>query len=198
MKAKHFMTVPALASLVWLVGLPAVAHVCERETTRLFSLTETSIGADGSRIFRVRGMSTGGFGVCDKPKTKIQRDILILKVPKTFVFHGLNTGPYFDVTIIAPSTVRKIVFGKNEQEIWPTDKARRIKTAEEDGALSLAKKKFLEECAHANLNDYSVEVRQSKKVPSLFFVSFLHWIDGRPVTEASYKVDNSSNEILKE
>ncbi len=190
MKAIFFGTLLALT-----IALPSLGATLERQNVRLFKLTE-STESNGSKSFRIRGMSNGSLCVCDKPKTKLKKDTLFIEIPKAFISPGLRTGPYFDVTLSAPASVRMIVFGKNQVEIWPHDKVKLAVSEEEEQAQLLAKRALLEKHPDANIEDYSIQFEKAD--PNLACVTFIEWSDGRPRIERKFVVDMSKKMILNQ
>ncbi len=174
-------------------ALPSLGYTLERLETRLFSLTENT-ASDGSKSFRIRGMSNGSACVCAKPRTKFRKDTLFVEVPKVLISHGLKTGPFFDVTVTAPASVKRVVFGKNKEEIWPCDKAKIALTVEEENAQLLATGDLLEKHPTADIRDYSVKV--DKGSPEIVFVSFEEWSHGRPSLRYRYKIDTQKKLIV--
>lgn len=149
----------------------------------------------GFRTFQIRGMQNGSYGVCSKPKTSYKDDTLFVEIPKVMVKKGLKTGPYFDVKVTAPNTVKQISFGTKKEEVWPHDSHKKDLLAEEAVAESLAQHDFLARYQKSNIDDYTIEVKQSER-PSVFLVKFLEWMDGKPSIEYSYLVDTFKKTIL--
>ncbi len=125
--------------------------------------------------------------MCGKPRAKFRNNTLFVEIPKLFISHGLKTGPFFDVTLKAPATVKMVVFGKNKEEIWPQDKAKIALSAEEENAQHMATEDFLKKHPTADINDYSVSMMRTS--PEIAFVSFDEWRDGEPNLRCRYTID---------
>jgi len=185
--------IPLATVLACAIALPSLGYTLERLDTRLFGLIENT-ASDGSKSFRIRGMQNGSYTVCGKPRTKFRKDTLFVEIPKLLISHGLKTGPFFDVTVTAPASVKRVVFGKNKEEIWPCDKAKIALTVEEENAQLLATVDLLEKHPTADIRDYSVKV--DKGSPEIVFVSFEEWSHGRPSLRYRYTIDTSKKLIL--
>ncbi|MFA6555753.1 MAG: hypothetical protein WCT03_04960 [Candidatus Obscuribacterales bacterium] len=193
MKA-FFHCISVATMLACAIALPSSGYTLERQNARLFGLAEIK-ASNGSRTFRIRGMSNGSACVCAKPRTKFRNDVLIVEIPKVIISQGLKTGPFFDVIVRAPDTVKMIVFGKNRAEIWPCDRAKIALTIEEENAQRMAKLDLLEMRPNDDIGDYSVEIITES--PTIVSVAFSKWCDGEPGLRLIYRIDTSKKLILK-
>lgn len=174
-------------------ALPSLGHTLERERVNLFKLIENTT-SDGSKSFRIRGMSNGSLGVCGKPKTKFKNGILSVEIPKVLMSKGLKASQCFDLTINTPATVKQVVFGKNREEIWPVDKGKLQLTAEEEEAQELATRDLLEKHPDADLRDYSIQI--FRETATVVCVTFFEWRDGELSRAHKYAIDIPRKTIL--
>lgn len=163
-----------IVSLLGFLATPASsarADCYEREQFRLFSAFET--GKTEPRKFRVRG--------------------------RKYLSHGLNTGPYFDVTIEAPAATERLLFGQQKIEIWPVDRmAEPLSELEKDRekrAIAIARKAVQQASPDADWLEYSYQVSRSAS-PDRVFVRLERWHDGQPSPYRTYLVDLPSNSIV--
>ncbi len=187
--------VPLGALFACTAAAPCMAQTLERQYVSLFTISEDK-ASDGSRLFRIRGKSDGSLGVCAKPKTKLKNDILLVEIPKVRYSRGLKTGPFFDVTISAPSTVKMIVFGKKREEVWPYDRGKLGLTKEEEEAQLLATRALLEKNPKADMRDYSIRIQRATS--EVICVTFFEWSEGEPKRARKYAIDVSKKAILNQ
>lgn len=189
--------VPFLVVVLAINAASARADCYEREQIRLLSAFEA--GKTEPRKFRIRGMAKSGFGVCGKPRTSMENRDLIIKIPKKHLSHGLNTGPYFDLTIEAPADTERLLFGQQKIEIWPVDRmAEPLSDLEKDRekrAIAIVRKAFRQASPDEDWLDYSYHVSNNAS-PDRVFVRLERWLDGRPSPYRTYLVDLPSNSIV--